>query len=119
MAKKRKENKIIEIRKSYEEEKNYETALDTLKEIKDAGYDAIEMQKVNENQTAYEIIVEETDPAYVNFEFDSYWMTDAGVNVPELMEKMGNRIKLWHINGDCNRKWSRRSYIGNTSKLDQ
>lgn len=58
----------------------------------------VEMQKVNEKQTAYEIIVEETDPAYVNFEFDSYWMTDAGVNVPELMEKMGNRIKLWHIN---------------------
>ena len=43
----------------------------------------VEMQKVNEKQTAYEIIVEETDPAYVNFEFDSYWMTDAGVNVPE------------------------------------
>ena len=57
-----------------------------------------EIEESIETSRAEEIIVEETDPAYVNFEFDSYWMTDAGVNVPELMEKMGNRIKLWHIN---------------------
>ena len=58
----------------------------------------VEMQKVNSEQTAYDIIIEETDPAYVNFEFDSYWMTDAGANVPALMERLGNRMKLWHIN---------------------
>jgi len=57
-----------------------------------------ELQKVSEDKTAYDIIVEETDSRYVNFEFDSYWMTDGGASVPELMMKLGNRIKLWHIN---------------------
>lgn len=36
--------------------------------------------------------------AYVNFEFDSYWMADGGANIPALMEKLGSRMKLWHIN---------------------
>lgn len=57
-----------------------------------------ELQKVTSEKTAYDIIIEETDPAYVNFEFDSYWMADGGANVPALMEKLGSRIKLWHIN---------------------
>lgn len=58
----------------------------------------VELQKVTEDKTAYDIIIEETDPEYVNFEFDSYWMTDGGANVPALMEKLGTRLKLWHIN---------------------
>ncbi|MBT2291834.1 sugar phosphate isomerase/epimerase [Paenibacillus albidus] len=58
----------------------------------------VELQKVSPEQTAYDIIIEETDPAYVNFEFDSYWMADGGANVPALMEKLGSRMKLWHIN---------------------
>jgi Xylose isomerase-like TIM barrel. len=57
-----------------------------------------ELQKVTSEKTAYDIIIEETDPAYVNFEFDSYWMMDGGANVPIMMEKLGNRMKLWHIN---------------------
>lgn len=57
-----------------------------------------ELQKVTTDKTAYDIIIEETDPEYVNFEFDSYWMTDGGANVPSIMEKLGNRLKLWHIN---------------------
>jgi|GEM_PF-51235 len=57
-----------------------------------------ELQRVTSKKTAYDIIIEETDPAYVNFEFDSYWMTDGGANVPALMEKLGSRMKLWHIN---------------------
>ncbi|MFE6077465.1 sugar phosphate isomerase/epimerase family protein [Paenibacillus sp. NPDC057886] len=58
----------------------------------------VELQKVTSEKTAYDIIIEQTDPAYVNFEFDSYWMADGGANVPALMEKLGNRMKLWHIN---------------------
>lgn len=57
-----------------------------------------ELQKVTSKKTAYDIIIEETDPSYVNFEFDSYWMTDGGANAPALMEKLGGRMKLWHIN---------------------
>ncbi|MCR4903349.1 MAG: sugar phosphate isomerase/epimerase [Butyrivibrio sp.] len=57
-----------------------------------------ELQKVSKDKTAYDIIIEQTDPEYVNFEFDSYWMTDGGANVTTLMEKLGSRMKLWHIN---------------------
>jgi sugar phosphate isomerase/epimerase len=57
-----------------------------------------ELQKVANGKTAYDVIVKETDPKYVNFEFDSYWMADGGANVTALMEQLGSRIKLWHIN---------------------
>ena len=57
-----------------------------------------ELQKVTSEKTAYDIIIENTDPKYVNFEFDSYWMIDGGANVQALMEKLGSRMKLWHIN---------------------
>lgn len=63
-----------------------------------------ELQKVSPEKTAYDIIIEETDSQYVNFEFDSYWMADGGANVPVLMEKLGSRMKLWHINDrGCNK----------------
>jgi sugar phosphate isomerase/epimerase len=57
-----------------------------------------ELQKVANGKTAYDVIIKETDPKYVNFEFDSYWMADGGANVSALMEQLGSRLKLWHIN---------------------
>ncbi|MCI6755824.1 MAG: sugar phosphate isomerase/epimerase [Lachnospiraceae bacterium] len=48
--------------------------------------------------TAYAYLIEHTDPEFVDFEFDSYWPTEAGVNVPSLMRQLGTRMKLWHIN---------------------
>lgn len=57
-----------------------------------------ELQRVNATQTAYDILLTETDPAYVNFEFDSYWFTEGGGNTPEMMRRLGTRMKLWHIN---------------------
>lgn len=57
-----------------------------------------ELQKVSQERTAYEVLQDETDPAYLNFEFDSYWMTDGGANVHRQMERLGSRLKLWHIN---------------------
>lgn len=57
----------------------------------------VELQRVAENKTAFDVLIEETDQRYVNFEFDSYWATDSGANVPALMEKLGSRLKLWHI----------------------
>ena len=57
----------------------------------------VEMQRVDGDRTAFDVLIEETDPQYVNFEFDSYWATDSGANVQALMEKMGSRLKLWHI----------------------
>ncbi len=57
-----------------------------------------EFQKVDETQTAYEFIVENTNPEYVSFEFDSYWPTEAGVAALDVMKRLDSRLKLYHIN---------------------
>ncbi len=57
-----------------------------------------EFQKVDSKLTAYDYIIENTDPEYVSFELDSYWPTEAGVCALELMKKLDRRMKLYHIN---------------------
>lgn len=57
-----------------------------------------ELQRVNAGQRAYDVLLAETDPAAVNFEFDSYWFAEGGANPLEWMERIGERMKLWHIN---------------------
>lgn len=57
-----------------------------------------EFRKVEPGKTAYDIIVEETNPEYVNFELDSYWPAEAGVSAITIMKKLGERMKLYHIN---------------------
>ena len=56
-----------------------------------------ELASCDGGKTAYDIIIENTDPEYVNFEFDSYWFTEAGVNALSYMKKLGKRMKMWHI----------------------
>jgi sugar phosphate isomerase/epimerase len=56
-----------------------------------------EFLKLSTGKCAYDHIIEETNPEYVNFEFDSYWPTEAGVDVLSLMERLGERMKLYHI----------------------
>lgn len=56
-----------------------------------------ELLRVNERQCAYDILIEETDPALLGFEFDSYWFTDAGADAKAWMRRLGNRMKLWHV----------------------
>ena len=57
-----------------------------------------ELRKVNARKCAYDILLEETDPDYVNFEFDSYWFTEGGADAKLWMRRLGSRMKLWHIN---------------------
>jgi sugar phosphate isomerase/epimerase len=57
-----------------------------------------EFRRVESGKTAYQLLLEETDPQYVNFEFDSYWAIEAGCDVVALMETLGERMKLYHIN---------------------
>ncbi len=57
-----------------------------------------EFRKVGKGKTAYQLLLDETDPEFVNFEFDSYWPAEAGVNALALMKKLGDRMKLYHIN---------------------
>ena len=57
-----------------------------------------EFRKVGAYKTAYDLLIEETDPAAVGFELDSYWAAEAGVYPLDLMKKLGGRMKLYHIN---------------------
>lgn len=57
-----------------------------------------EFLRLAAEQNGYQILMTETDPAFVNFEFDSYWCAECGANPLEVMEKLGGRMKLWHIN---------------------
>ena len=57
-----------------------------------------EFLKVTPDKSAYDLLIEETNPKYVNFEFDSYWAAEAGVDVLALMKRLGDRMKLYHIN---------------------
>ena len=58
----------------------------------------VELLQVKPGLRAYEVLLDGTDPAFVNFEFDSYWFTDGGADAKLWMKKLGSRMKLWHIN---------------------
>jgi len=57
----------------------------------------VELTQVKPGLRAYDILLGDTDPAYVNFEFDSYWFTDGGADAKAWMGKIGSRMKLWHV----------------------
>ena len=57
----------------------------------------VKLLPVKPGLRAYEVLLEDTDPSYVNFEFDSYWFTDGGADAKAWMKKLGSRMQLWHI----------------------
>ena len=57
----------------------------------------VELLHVKPGLRAYDILMDDTDPAFVNFEFDSYWFTDGGADAKGWMRRLGNRMKLWHV----------------------
>lgn len=57
-----------------------------------------ELRRVNPQQRAYDLLLEQTDPRFVNFEFDSYWFAEGGADALAWMQRLGPRMKLWHIN---------------------
>lgn len=57
-----------------------------------------ELRRVAPDKTAFELLIEETDPASVGFEFDSFWPTEAGADALSMMKALGDRMKLYHIN---------------------
>lgn len=59
--------------------------------------------ETGETTTAWEVLVENTDPRWVTFQLDVFWAADAGVDVVELIEEHGARIELLHVkDGDLN-----------------
>ena len=57
----------------------------------------VELLRVKPVLRAFDILIDDTDPGLVNFEFDSYWFTDGGADAKAWMRRLGNRMKLWHI----------------------
>ena len=57
----------------------------------------VELLQVKPGLRAYDLLLSETDPACVGFEFDSYWFTDGGADAKEWMRRLGKRMKLWHV----------------------
>ncbi|GGC13508.1 sugar phosphate isomerase/epimerase family protein [Cellulomonas carbonis] len=59
--------------------------------------------ETGELKSAWQILVENTDPRWVTFQLDVFWAADAGVDVVDLIERHGDRIELLHIkDGDLN-----------------
>ena len=57
----------------------------------------VELLQVRPGLRAYEVLLEDTNPDFVNFEFDSYWFTDGGADAKDWMRRLGKRMKLWHV----------------------
>lgn len=45
----------------------------------------------------YNILLENTDPAYVSMELDLYWIMRGGFNPQEYFQTYPGRFKLWHV----------------------
>ena len=56
-----------------------------------------ELQRLSGGKRAYDILLDETSPDLVNFEFDSYWFAEGGSDPAYWMERLGTRMRLWHI----------------------
>ncbi len=59
----------------------------------------IEFETVFGDQTVYDILMANTEPKNVAFQLDLYWATNGGgiENPLEVIERYGNRIKLFHV----------------------
>ena len=56
-----------------------------------------EFQRVFGDRTAFDILVEHTDPKNVVFQVDLYWATNGGADPVELLERYGDRVQLFHV----------------------
>lgn len=56
-----------------------------------------ELQRLSGGKRAYDILIDGTSPDLVNFEFDSYWFAEGGADPAYWMERLGTRMRLWHI----------------------
>ncbi|MBE6998290.1 MAG: sugar phosphate isomerase/epimerase [Ruminococcaceae bacterium] len=64
----------------------------------------VELLPLGNGKRAYDVLIDKTDPAFVNFEFDSYWFTDGGSDAKAWMRRLGSRMKLWHVTDRGSRK---------------
>jgi Xylose isomerase-like TIM barrel len=55
-----------------------------------------------ETKSAWQILVENTDPRYVAFQLDVLWATDGGADPVDLLQRFGNRIFALHVKDGIN-----------------
>jgi sugar phosphate isomerase/epimerase len=67
-----------------------------------------------ENGTLLDYLVTQTDPAYVSFEMDIFWIQFGGGDPVALLNKYGNRWKLMHLKDM--RKGIKKDLTGGTSQ---
>ena len=53
-------------------------------------------------KSAWQILVENTDPRYVTFQLDVLWATDGGADPVDLLHRFGNRIFALHVKDGIN-----------------
>jgi len=56
-----------------------------------------EFTSMVDDMPAYEYMLKHTDPKWVKFEMDLYWVKHAGQNPIEWFKKYPNRFPLWHV----------------------
>ena len=72
------------------------------KELNDAGFrfmyhnHSFELQKFG-GKTGLQILIEESDPEYFDFEMDTYWLQNGGSDPVEWIRKVKNRMKVVHF----------------------
>ncbi|MBT8230965.1 MAG: sugar phosphate isomerase/epimerase [Bacteroidia bacterium] len=50
-----------------------------------------------DGKVPYDVLLEETDPGYVKFEMDHYWVRKADANPFEYFDKYPGRFPFWHV----------------------
>jgi len=56
-----------------------------------------EFKKGANGEVVLNYVLEHTNPEYVNFEMDLYWVTKAGADPVAYFEKYPGRFKIWHV----------------------
>lgn len=56
-----------------------------------------EFMKDKDGVVTIDYLLEHSDPKYVNFQMDLYWVTKAGADPLAYFEKYPGRFKLWHV----------------------
>lgn len=62
----------------------------------------VEFMRINDDSLGYDVLINNTNSNYVNFEFDSFWASVSGVDAISYMEKLGSRLKIHHICDNSN-----------------
>jgi len=58
---------------------------------------SFEFDKLPDGRSGYDILLGETDPAFVNFELDLLWATVAGQDPVAMFQKHPGRFVMWHV----------------------